>query len=156
MISHGRVSLLCPKTMSFSERTGLIHTFLPLTLLETHTHTHTHTHTAPRGCHNAVLLPRNSKPWVHMSVPGDEGDPQWKERRRGGRHLLRSQLCTGQSHCHTRARWSLLHTWWVWPSEPGAGAARELGRREVVGHFSKSCWRRSARLWGLTPSATRA
>ena len=37
MISCGRVSLLCPKTISFSERIGLIHTRLPLTLLNTHT-----------------------------------------------------------------------------------------------------------------------
>lgn len=64
------------------------------------------------------------------NTPDGEGGPQWRGRQPWGHHLLQSLPCTGQNHCHTRGRWSLLHTWWMWLSELGPGAPLDGKRRE--------------------------
>lgn len=154
MISCGRVSVLCPKTISFSERTGLIHTCLPLTLLKTHTRVRSHTHTAPHRCHNAVLLPRNSKPWVHVS-PYLVTRAAHNGRKDGAGGVISCEASFAQARAIvTHERGGLFFT----HGECGRvnQGLEHLGNQEksVVGHFSKPCWRRSW-LWGLTPSATR-
>lgn len=69
------------------------------------------------------------------NTPDGEDGPQWRGRQPWGHHLLQSLLCTGQSHCHTQGRWSLLHTWRVWLRELGARAPWDWKRREQLATY---------------------
>lgn len=86
------------------------------------------------------------------NTPDGEDGPQWRGRQPWGHHLLQSLPCTGQSHCHTQGRWSLLHTWRVWLRELGAGAP--WGWKRTVSHLSGNRGRQSSWLWGFVLEGT--